>query len=251
MIKNSVRKKANNGNGNTTHLLDSQGKYSSESPLSEASTKVFSDELLYEELEQEWARALDLDDITFEDGVGDANDEYIPSDNDNGSSDEDVDEVDGEMVDELNYELAICDVLDDYHIEKTFAGSELEELKLKERVLLERGNRGFYRNKFNHANVYAKICDDMKPYLTRKNLKMLHHGHTTQSNEALNKSVSAYTPKNKHYSTTKSLEARVGVAAAIQLDGYHQLWKQLYVKFTLTFDQSISLALATMGKHKK
>jgi hypothetical protein len=49
----------------------------------------------------------------------------------------------------------------------------------------------------------------MKPYLTRENLKMLHHLHTTQSNEALKKSVSAYAPTHKLFSTTKSLEARV------------------------------------------
>ena len=172
-------------------------------------------------MEQLWVRALDLDESVFKDGDEDDNDLYTPNEDDTGDSDEEVLEVETEMVDELNYELAICDVLDDYQIERTvFAQLELEDLKVKEKSLLERGDRGYYRNKLEHENAYEQICIAMKPYLTRANLKILHHLHTTQSNEALNKSVSAYAPKHKRFSTTKSLEARVGVAAAIQIDGY-------------------------------
>ena len=163
--------------------MDLQAQRRSESYLVEPSTKVISGELSYEDLEKQWVKALDLDGSIFEDIEGDENDDYIPIDMDDGSSDEDVDEVDQEMVDELNYEVAICDVLDDYNIEWTvFADSELEDLKVKEKILLERGDRGYYRNKLEHENAYEEICKAMKPYLTRENLKMLHHPHTTQSN---------------------------------------------------------------------
>ena len=79
---------------------------------------------------------------------------------------------------------------------------------------------------------------------------MLHHGHTTQSNEALNKSVSAYAPKHKNYSLTKSLEARVGVAASIQVGGYNEFWKNTYTHFDLQFHQSMSKALTKMDDDK-
>ena len=80
---------------------------------------------------------------------------------------------------------------------------------------------------------------------------MLHHGHTTQFNEVLKKSVSAYAPKHKHYNKTKSSMARFGVSAAIQISGYYELWTQSYGKLTLTFDNFVSVALTTIVKYKK
>ena len=94
------------------------------------------------------------------------------------------------------------------------------------------------------------ICDAVKPYLSRENLKMGFQPHITQSNESLNKSVSSYAPKHKHYSTTKSLEARVGVAAAIQIGGYRSLWEDLYGNFDLNFDVGLSDALGKLDAEK-
>ena len=79
---------------------------------------------------------------------------------------------------------------------------------------------------------------------------MVSHPHTTQSNESLNKSVSSYAPKHKHYSTTKSLEARVGVAAVIQIGGYRSLWADLYGDFDLSFDVGLSTALGKLDAEK-
>jgi hypothetical protein len=98
---------------------------------------------------------LDLDESVFEDDDKDQKELYTPNEDDTGDSDEEVLEVETEMVDELNYELAICDVLDDYQIERTvFVKSELDDLKAKETILLERGDRGYYRNKLEHENAY-------------------------------------------------------------------------------------------------
>ena len=133
-IGNSVRNKDNDKNTNTTHLLDSQEVSCGDHLMNSPSTKVFHDEPSYDELEQLWVHALDLDTTIFEDGDGDDNEEYISTENDNGDSDKEVVEVESEMVDELNYELAICDVLDDYHIDRmVFAESESEDLKVKEK----------------------------------------------------------------------------------------------------------------------
>ena len=95
------------------------------------------------------------------------------------------------------------------------------------------------------------ICDAVKPYLSRETLKMFFHPHTTQSNESLNKSVSSYAPKHKHYSTTKPLKTRVGVATAIQIGGYRLLWKDLYGDFDLNFDGGLSNALGKLDAQKK
>ena len=231
---------------------------------------VTTDDLSYEALENHWLEALDIqygdgDEYGHGDGDverltknGDVDEEYNPgSDVDDDEFDEDTEEEDDDdedrnfMTDELNYELAICDVMDNYSIEKTiFTDLELDDLKIKERALIERGDKGYYRNKNTHKHAYTKICQALEPYLSTKNLKMLHHVHTTQSNEALNKSVSAYAPKHKNYSLTKSLEARVGVAASIQVGGYNEFWKNTYNHFDLEFHQSMSRALTKMDKDK-
>ena len=193
----------------------------------------------YEALETYWLEALDIEngdgdgdgdgngDAQHRNTLGDIDEDYTPGSDveddecDEETEDEEEDDDDRNfMTDELNYELAICVVIDNYSIEKTiFTDSELDDLKIKERALIERGDKGYYRNKNIHKHAYTKICQALQPYLSTQNLKMLHHGHTTQSNEALNKSVSAYAPKHKNYSLTKSLEARVGVAASIQVGG--------------------------------
>ena len=141
--------------------------------------------------------------------------------------------------------------MDSYSIEKTiFSQVELDDIRTKEQILIERGDKGYYRNKKVHGNAYKQICDAVKPYLTSKNLKMVFHPHTTQSKKSLNKSVSSYAPKHKHYSTTKSLEARVGVAAAIQICGYRSLWSDLYGDFNLNFDAGLSTSLGKLDAEK-
>ena len=79
---------------------------------------------------------------------------------------------------------------------------------------------------------------------------MIIHIHTTQSNESLNKSILSYAPKHEHYSTTKSLQARAGVAPAIQINGYRILWSDLYGDFDLNFDTGLSNALAKLDREK-
>ena len=94
------------------------------------------------------------------------------------------------------------------------------------------------------------IYDALKPYLYPDNLRMVFHPHTTQSNESLNTSVSDYIPKHKHYSTSKSLETRVGVVAAIQISGYRCLLNNLYGDFDLNFDIGLPNALSKLDTYK-
>ena len=64
------------------------------------------------------------------------------------------------IVNELKYEEAITDVLDDYQgIENTvYSVTDLDGMKANERVLKERGDKGCYCNKHIHQNANRKIC---------------------------------------------------------------------------------------------
>ena len=88
-----------------------------------------------------------------------------------------------------------------------FGEVELENKK-KERMLVERNNRGHYRYKIRHATVYNEIVEVMQPYLTEEYLRQLHHPYHTQRNGVLNKSVATYALKHKTFSLTDSLTTR-------------------------------------------
>ena len=154
------------------------------------------------------------------------------------------------MVDELETEDKI---LDDYQLEDSvFGEAELEDLKRKERILVEKNNRGYYRCKIVHAKVYNEIMQAMKPYLTEECQTQLHHPYHTQRNEALNKSVASYTPKHKIFSLTDSLTTRVAIATGTQILGYHDFWKEVFREFGIIFHFQISSILMNMqNKNKK
>ena len=76
------------------------------------------------------------------------------------------------VVDELETEDKILKLLDDYQLEDlVFGEAELEDLKRKERILVERNNREYYRCKIVYSNVYNEIMQAMKPYLIEECLR--------------------------------------------------------------------------------
>ena len=215
-----------------------------------------------EDIDLQWAEALNVDamiDTTdWMDSDDGSKDEWSPdtvrSDEESSVDDDDevVGSIDDLVMEELKYEAAICEDLENYGIEQTvFNESELNDIRRKERILMERGDKGYYRCKSIHKTAYAKITQALEKYMTEENLRMIHHPFTTQSNEALNKSVSAYAPKHKTYSLTKSLEARVSIAGATQIQGYRSTWNHLYDHFQLTFDSTFENSLSNLDATKK
>ena len=147
---------------------------------------------------------------------------------------------------------SIDSIMDDFDISaEAFGEGVLQNLKLKEMELIKRRECGYYRSKHKHAVVYGKIAEAISPYLTRERLMELHHNFHTQKNESMNQSVSSYAPKTKTYSKTKSLEARVCLAAAIEIAGYHEVWKRIFEVFALDLDDNLASVLKTMDEQKK
>ena len=120
--------------------------------------------------EDDWIKALNYDD---DDDVVVADEEWLPMDVEGGADEDDKvvltqgdydDEVG--VVDELETEDKILKILDDYQVEDLVFGDA--DLKRKERILVERNNRGYYRCKVVHASGYNEITEAMKPYLTEE-----------------------------------------------------------------------------------
>ena len=150
----------------------------------------------------------------------------------------------------------ISETLDDYVNEGAglFSVSELEDLKMKERVLAERNERGYYRSKDRHPNTYKITSEAYQKYITHEHLQMLHHPWSTQPNEALNRSVSAFAPKDRTFSKTESLRTRIDIAGAIRNVGNEEFIRRIFSKLGLNFDPNLKKFLRSIDirrlKHK-
>ena len=166
--------------------------------------------------------------------------------------DGDEDGLDPEVDEEGRHTIrSIEGIMGDFNIStEAFGEGVLETLKLKEMELVKIRECGYYRCKHKHAVVYGKIAEAISPYLTRERLMELHHNFHTQKNESMNQSVSSYAPKTKTHSKTKSLEARVSLAAAIDIAGYEKVWRRIFNVFSLDLDDNLASVLKTMDEEK-
>ena len=206
----------------------------------------------FDKFEHQWLDALGMeDDEEFEvldsdeEGDGECDGES------DGEGDREGDVLEDELEDSEDA-TNISGVIRDYVENPTeiFSVSELDDLKRKERELIERRENGYYRNKEIHKNAYKQIYEAYLPFITRENLLMLHHPWSTQRNESMNKSVSAYAPKDRTFSTTKSLLTRVSVAGAVQGSGNSKVWNSIYNKVGVPIDPVLSKQLENTDKYK-
>ena len=63
-------------------------------------------------------------------------------------------------------------------------------------------------------------------------------------------SVASHAPKGKTYFTTESLRARIGIAGAVQVAGYRDMWGTIFLEFPLNVDNNLCGVLTTMNKRK-
>ena len=60
-----------------------------------------------------------------------------------------------------------------------FTADDLEEMKTRERIMMERTERGYYRSKTDHEQLYLQIMDEYARFITRPMLLMLNHPYST------------------------------------------------------------------------
>ena len=123
-----------------------------------------------------------------------------------------------------------------------FSHLPAEEAKKKE-LTMAKNKKGHYRCMVDDEKLYYQIMDALKPFFTKDLLQMLWHQSDTNLNEAMNRSVSAFTPKDRTFCRTMSLETRVGIAAAVQIVGHYQFWNMVLDKFGITMGKSLEKIL--------
>ena len=186
------------------------------------------------------------------DGSGDDADdsdwETICSDDSDDEIDEDIG-LDDEEIKECEFFLKYKQT-DDVN-ETIFTPSDLEEMKKRERVMMERNDRGYYRCKVKDKKLYESIKQSYSRFVTAEMLKQVNHPWSTQKNEALNTSVSSYAPKVKHYSATDSLLGRVSIAVGCQVVGYAAFWTKICSSLGFDIDPNLLSVLSARDEKKR
>ena len=77
---------------------------------------------------------------------------------------------------------------------------------------------------------------------------MLWHEYDTNVNEAMNRSVSSFAPKDRTYARTMSLETRVSIAAGVQICGHYEFWRLVLQNHGIIMGDSMKLILQRRDK---
>jgi len=179
-------------------------------------------------------------------------DPYIEENSsDSGSDDEKILLESIDEVDEVNNNeyFSKIDIHDD--AAKLFSTTEPEDMRKRELALMERNEKGYYRSKIEHAELYSQISAAYQPYTTKGMLEQLRHPCSTQENEAMNQSVAAYAPKGNTYYLTNSLDTRVCIAGSIQILGYLKFWTRVFHEPHIEMDLNLCKHLQSKDKVKK
>jgi hypothetical protein len=93
-----------------------------------------------------------------------------------------------------------------------------------------------YRCKTNNDKLYLQCVKIIEKFLTEERLRVCHHVMNSQKNEAMNRSIMRYIPKDKTYSQTMALTSCLNLAIFIDSLGHAEYFKRLFgaMKFRAT-----------------
>ena len=150
------------------------------------------------------------------------------SDTDNGDNDngEEYDKSNKGNDDDVKNFLLQAEYLQSDQKEMFFSMLPAEKAKQKELQLANKG-KGHYRSMIEDEDLYHQLLDALEPFIKEDMLKMLWHRYDTNVNEAMNRSVSSFAPKDRTFCRTMSLQTRVSIAAGVQILGHYRFWKEV------------------------
>ena len=94
-----------------------------------------------------------------------------------------------------------------------------------------------------HEQLHHQMMACLLDFISREKMEMLNHNKDTSLNEALNNSVMSFAPKNKCFSGTKSLEARVCIAMGVNIVGHHKFWQLVFDRLGINMTESLNCVL--------
>jgi hypothetical protein len=85
-----------------------------------------------------------------------------------------------------------------------------------------------YRCKERNAKLYLQCDEIMERFCSEERLRECHHQMSSQKNEAMNRSIMRYAPKDKTYGRTMALTSRINIAIGIDCVGHPEYYERLF-----------------------
>ncbi len=108
-----------------------------------------------------------------------------------------------------------------------------------------------YRCKEKDAKLYLQCMEIVKRFADEKNLRECHHRMDSQKNEAMNKSIMRYCPKDKTYSRSMVLTSRINLAIGMDTLGHAKVYEELFETMGLTHTELTFSGLRRMWRKKE
>ena len=91
--------------------------------------------------------------------------------------------------------------------------------------------------------LFNQIMQAISPFLSHDMLSMLWHTSDTNLNEAMNRSISSFAPKDRTFSRTMSLNTRVCIAVGVNILGHYEFWKKVLDRLGVKMSDSLEILL--------
>jgi hypothetical protein len=108
-----------------------------------------------------------------------------------------------------------------------------------------------YRNKEGNKELYLFIVEIIEKFSDEESLRECHHQMHSQKNEAMNKSIMRYCPKDKTYCKSMVLTSRIHLAIGIDTLGHQCFFQEIFESMDFTETELTFSGLRRMWKKKE
>jgi hypothetical protein len=108
-----------------------------------------------------------------------------------------------------------------------------------------------YRSKERDKDLYDLLVPILDEFITIERLEEIAHGWHTNVNESFNNSSSYIAPKNRVFSGSQSLRARLSIALGIKLDGFDLFFRKVFQALGIEMEPGVWHYLKWTGDWKR
>ncbi len=108
-----------------------------------------------------------------------------------------------------------------------------------------------YRCMENNKKLYLQCMEIVGRFSDEEHLRECHHRMHSQKNEAMNRSIMRYCPKEKTFCRSMALTSRINLAIAIDTDGHAKYYEELFEAMGFTTAELTFSGLRRMWRKKE
>jgi hypothetical protein len=108
-----------------------------------------------------------------------------------------------------------------------------------------------YRSKETNAGLYLLCSEIIEKFSKEAHLRECHHRMHSQKNEAMNRSIMRYCPKEKTFARTNSLTSRIALSVGIDTLGHAKYYEDLFFEMQFTTTELTFSGLRRMFRKKE